>query len=143
MARHFTTVAALSQLPRPLRVSREIRMAPTECTIYTIHAKLLLYRLEADADYHVVVQDLLTDSTLVTEIPDPDFVADSSPWKAQVARARSVFEARFRPTSHRADGGRLPITITGVGFFDRRHDATGAAANGIELHPVLDVSFEP
>lgn len=31
--------------------------------------------------------------------------------------------------------------ITGVGFFDRAHGATGAAPNVIELHPVLKVAW--
>jgi hypothetical protein len=29
--------------------------------------------------------------------------------------------------------------ITGVGFFDRAHGATGAAPNVIEIHPVLKI----
>jgi hypothetical protein len=33
--------------------------------------------------------------------------------------------------------------ITGVGFFDRAHGATGAAPNVIELHPVLKIVFTP
>lgn len=33
------------------------------------------------------------------------------------------------------------IRLTGVGFFDRAHGATGAAPNVIELHPVLKVEF--
>jgi hypothetical protein len=31
--------------------------------------------------------------------------------------------------------------ITGVGFFDRAHGATGAAPNVIELHPVLKIEW--
>jgi hypothetical protein len=31
-------------------------------------------------------------------------------------------------------------TITGVGFFDKRHGQGGGAGNGIELHPVLRFS---
>jgi hypothetical protein len=33
------------------------------------------------------------------------------------------------------------VRITGVGFFDRAHGATGAAPNVIELHPVLKVEW--
>jgi hypothetical protein len=137
-AKKTTTVAALARLKRPVHVqARSGRIPPVEETIYTVHAKLLLYRLEADGDYHVVIQDLMTDSTLISEIPDPSQVADGCPWKAQIEQARSAFESQFHPTSSRTDGGRVPITVKGVGFFDKRHDATGAAGNGIELHPVL------
>lgn len=34
-----------------------------------------------------------------------------------------------------------PVRITGVGFFDRAHGATGAAPNVIELHAVLKVEW--
>jgi catechol 2,3-dioxygenase-like lactoylglutathione lyase family enzyme len=137
-AKKITTVAALARLQRPQHVqAKSGRIPPVEETIYTVHAKLLLYRLESDGDYYVVIQDLMTDSTLITEIPDPREVADGSPWKAQIEQARSVFESQFHPTSSRRNGGRVPITVEGVGFFDKRHDATGAAGNGIEFHPVL------
>jgi hypothetical protein len=33
--------------------------------------------------------------------------------------------------------------VTGVGFFDFLHGQTGVAPNGIELHPVLDIVFNP
>lgn len=33
------------------------------------------------------------------------------------------------------------VRLTGVGFFDRAHDADGAAPNVIELHPVLKVEW--
>jgi hypothetical protein len=34
-----------------------------------------------------------------------------------------------------------PARITGVGFFDRAHGATGAAPNVFELHPVLKIEW--
>ena len=35
----------------------------------------------------------------------------------------------------------MPVTVTGVGFFDFLHGQTGVAPNGIELHAVLDIQF--
>ena len=35
----------------------------------------------------------------------------------------------------------MPVTVTGVRFFDFLHGQTGVAPNGIELHPVLDIQF--
>ena len=43
-----------------------------------------------------------------------------------------TFQTAVKPTAAR---------ITGVGFFDRAHGATGAAPNVIELHPVLKIEF--
>jgi hypothetical protein len=34
-----------------------------------------------------------------------------------------------------------PVTIKGVGFWDYIHGQTGVAPNGIEVHPVLDITF--
>jgi hypothetical protein len=33
------------------------------------------------------------------------------------------------------------VTVIGVGFFDRLHGQTGVAPNGIELHPILSLTF--
>ncbi len=43
-----------------------------------------------------------------------------------------TFQTAVKPTSAR---------ITGIGFFDRAHGATGAAPNVIELHTVLKIEF--
>lgn len=43
-----------------------------------------------------------------------------------------LFQTAVPPTS---------VRLTGIGFFDRAHGATGAAPNVIELHPVLKVEF--
>ena len=43
-----------------------------------------------------------------------------------------LFQTAIAPTSAR---------LTGVGFFDREHGATGAAPNVVELHPVLKVEW--
>jgi hypothetical protein len=48
------------------------------------------------------------------------------------AATQPLFATQISPTKAR---------ITGVGFFDRAHGATGAAPNVIELHPVLKVEW--
>jgi len=48
------------------------------------------------------------------------------------ALSQPLFQTAIQPTSAR---------ITGVGFFDRAHGATGAAPNVIELHPVLKIEW--
>lgn len=59
---------------------------------------------------------------LVVAPPDGDVFDAMPPFKAKVPQT--------------------PVTITGVGFFDRVHDQTGVAMkNGIELHPVLAIEF--
>jgi hypothetical protein len=48
------------------------------------------------------------------------------------ALIQPLFQTAITPTSAR---------ITGVGFFDRAHGATGAAPNVIELHPILKIEW--
>jgi hypothetical protein len=33
----------------------------------------------------------------------------------------------------------VPVSVTGVGFFDVVHGQMGMAPNGLELHPVLKI----
>ena len=35
----------------------------------------------------------------------------------------------------------VPVQVTGVLFFDFLHGQTGVAPNGIELHPILQITF--
>ena len=37
----------------------------------------------------------------------------------------------------------VKVTVKGGGFFDPPKHGTGAAANGIELHTVLNIAFDP
>src|SRR5467141_123529 len=55
--------------------------------------------------------------------------------------ARQKFEAQF-PGGRGADNllG-IPVTVTGIAFYDRPHHQTGRAVNGMELHPLLDIVF--
>ena len=53
---------------------------------------------------------------------------------------RAEFDARLIATST-FTAANLPVAVTGVGFFDSLHGQTGVAPNGIESHPLLDISF--
>ena len=55
-------------------------------------------------------------------------------------KARGQFDAKYTATGS-FQTANVPVTITGVGFFDFQHGQTGVAPNGIELHAVLDVQF--
>jgi hypothetical protein len=136
------TISELCALPRPYRLSAYTpRLAPAEQTIYTVRALFLFYRAEEDGDIHVVLQDPKDESqTLVAEIPDPA-EAQGSPFAGEIARLRSGFERRSPPSSSRRNGEQVLLEVTGIGFFDMRHGALGAAPNGIELHPLLDMKI--
>ena len=79
---------------------------------------------------------------MITEIPDPACVGASSPFANSIKNARAAFDAKFTPSTTFQTTS-TPAHIRGVGFWDTVHGQNGVAPNGIELHPVLDISFGP
>ncbi len=135
---HATTVAELRALPAP--VNPVTRVAPVEETVYQLRAILTDYKIENDSDEHLVLLDPGGSGTLVAEIPAPSCLGSASAFGEAIAMARAAFDARFHATD-RYQHADVAVTVTGVGFFDRVHGQRGVAANGIELHPVLSLTF--
>lgn len=133
-----TTVGQLVRLPAPAANSTRGRDAPAETTTWTVSATLTGYKLEADSDIHLVLSD--QGLTMIAEIPDPACAAGSRV-QQQIGQTRAAFVARYNPANGCFSCLTQPVTLTGVGFFDFLHGQTGVAANGIELHPLLAVSF--
>src|ERR1700682_1325797 len=136
-----TTIANLVALTAPSSLPQNNRVQPTETTVFVINATATLYKLESDSDYHVVISDG-SGNTMIVEIPSPSCVGTGSPFTAGIGNARSEFNARFTPTTS-FQTANIPVQVKGVGFFDFLHGQTGVAPNGIELHPVLDIIFNP
>ena len=135
-----TTIAALVALPRPEVLSATGRADPVELTVYRVEARLLRRVTEVDRDYHMTAADPRdTTKTMIVEIPDPECAGVcASGFAARYATARRKLLDRINS----ATGEAHPlVVITGVGFFDYLHFQSGAAPNGIELHPILDVEF--
>ena len=135
-----TTIASLDALPAPTSLPSNNRIQPTETTVFQLHVTLTEYKLEADSDYHLIISDG-AGNTMITEMPSPSCVGSSSPLLPGIENARSEFDARYTPTDT-FQTANVPVTITGVGFFDFFHSQTGVAPNAIELHPVLDIQFD-
>ena len=136
-----TTIANMRALTAPGTLPANNRVQPTETTVFVINATLTEYKLESDSDYHIVIQDA-SGNTMITEIPSPSCVGTGSPFAALIASARSKFDGQLHATTS-FQTANIPVQIKGVGFFDFLHGQTGVAPNGIELHPVLDIVFNP
>lgn len=134
------TIAALGALPRPAAADGEARVPPVETTVYTIQATVYSYKEEGDGDEHLACRD--GNDTMICEIPRPDFLPASCPWKAQIGAVREAFVARFHPGQQFTDAA-IHARITGVGFFDHLHGARGATPNAVELHPVIGLEVIP
>jgi uncharacterized protein (TIGR03437 family) len=109
------------------------RVQPTETTIFALTATLTNYKL--------VLADL-AGNTMIAEIPLPGCVGLGSPFAPAITTARAAFNAQLTAaTSFKT--ANVPVLVKGVGFFDFLHGQTGVAPNGIELHPILDIVFNP
>lgn len=136
-----TTIASMRAIPAPSPIPSNNRVAPTETTVWVINATLVEYKLENDSDYHLVIQDA-SGNTMISEIPSPTCVGAGSPFLSGIQNSRSKFDAQFTTTTS-FQTANIPVQIVGVGMFDFLHGQTGVAPNGIELHPVLDIIFNP
>jgi hypothetical protein len=136
-----TTINSLSNLAAPITIPDNQRLQPTETTVWVVNATLKEYVLAYDSDYHMVLTDD-AGHTMIAEIPDPGCVGPGSPLAAGIAHARAQFDAIFTATTT-FQTANVPVRITGVGFFDYLEGQDGVAPNGIELHPVIDITFGP
>src|SRR6185369_3025871 len=135
------TILTLRGWPTPGTIPSNNRISPYETTVWVINATLTQYKLESDSDYHLILSDA-SGNTMIAEIPLPGCVGSSSPFLSKITSARNAFNAKFTPTGSFKTAN-IPVQITGVGMFDFLHGQTGVAPNGIELHPVLSIVFNP
>ena len=134
-----TSIAYLRGRAKPTSYPRTIRVGGAEYHVYKVHAYLTQYKVESDGDIHLVLKDS-SGRSMIAEIPLGSCVPLSSRWRSAIATARARFSQTLHATTswhylHKA------ITVKGVGFFDVPHGQTGVAKNGIELHPVIGISF--
>jgi hypothetical protein len=138
---------------------------PAESVLYLIkRATFQGFKEESDHDYHLVIGDPQTGETMVMEIPDPNCAHPKFRSNFQLARLEVQQSLRLNRTFKQGAmtwfSKPLIVDVEGVGFFDSIHGRhlevggthktrgatspghwvkgeTGAAPNGIELHPVL------
>ncbi|MGB9376765.1 MAG: hypothetical protein WCB04_04535, partial [Mycobacteriales bacterium] len=134
-----TTIASLDARTAPSSLPANNRVQPTETTVFRVSATLSQYKLEADSDYHLVLSDG-AGHTMIAEIADPACVGSGSPLMSGIQQSRSQFDAKYTATGSFKTAN-VPVTVTGVGFFDFMHGQTGVAPNGIELHALTDIQF--
>jgi hypothetical protein len=135
-----TTLAALTAISAPRRPEEryDARYRPVETTIWRVRAMLQeIGYFEEDGDYDLILTDN-AGRTMIAEAPDPA-CATGSVLAAPIAAVRAKIAARF-PTVPVRPG--IPVTVTGVGFFDVVHDPATQAPNGIELHPITAIEWE-
>jgi hypothetical protein len=117
-----TTVARLGAVRAPASLPNT--RLPFERHLFTVTAAVTQIRPESDSDLHVALS--AGGHTMIAESAAPICATRAAlPTRRLIDRVRPlmVLCARAR--------------VTGVAFFDFLHGQTGAAPNGIELHPIL------
>lgn len=160
-----TTVFDLVRLQRPTLPSDNVTRTSSELSVRTVDARLVQFKHEGgksgDSDFHLVMSDdtlqfsttSVSEHSFIAEVVDPDCVAGRdgtvpfpSQFQATLTDVYNRFVAQFpnmvTDGSWNETNG-LPVRVTGVGFFDRAHGQTGRALNGLELHPLVDIVFNP
>lgn len=134
-----STIYNFHQSTRPSSLPSNGRVSPRETTQYRLSGTLTKYVRESDSDYHLVIKDS-AGRTMIIELPASNCVGAGSPFGTGISRARSQFDAKFTATTSFKTTS-TAVTIKGIGFWDYLHGQTGVAPNGIEIHPVLDITF--
>ena len=152
-----TTIAELIAVPVPPLLAPDGRSDSTEKTVWQLSVTLREYGRETDGDYHMVLADA-QGNTMIGEIPNPGDVSSQSYFATQITNTRTAFDTHFNEVeditapspqadpvaeatiAFRAVG--IPVTLTGLGYFDFIHGQRGVAPNAIELHPVISITFD-
>jgi hypothetical protein len=137
-----TTIAQLRLIVPPAHpdIRRNARFAPTELTNFQVTGILTLIKQETDQDYHLVIADPANPRvTMIVEAPDPR-CASGSHFLDNIVFVRHVLDQKFGQIVRLQPN--VPVTVTGVAFFDTLHGQEGVAPNGIELHPILVITFQ-
>ena len=163
------TLLQLVKLKQPkLPGDNTTRILPQEATVVRVQARLIQWKLEDDADYHLVLTDDTknftpaggkpTGHSIIGEIPDPNCVAGShddfgtqSPFlqitgasPMGIATARQDLDDAF-PNADLSggwnDAGGARVELVGVTFYDRAHGQVSRAPNNLEIHPIVSIKF--
>jgi hypothetical protein len=136
-----TTIFRLSGIPPPgnPNIRKRSRYAPIELSVYRISATMTLIKHEADEDYHIVIKDN-RNRTMIVESADPT-CAKGSPFEDNIKQVRESIDKHFGGPIAKSRRPNIPVIVSGVAFFDKKHGQTGVAQNGIELHPLLSIEF--
>jgi hypothetical protein len=149
-----TTVEAMRSWPAPDIIPPANRISPYETTVLALEATLIEYRQERSldgSDYRLLLADG-SGRTIIAKISHPDCAEKDTSGEpgselpegrflGGLAVSRAEFDARLSPTTT-AERASIPVRVMGIGMFESLSGQAGEAPNGIQLCPVLDISFD-
>jgi hypothetical protein len=149
-----TTIEAMRSWPAPSIIPSANRISPYETTVLALEATLIEYRQVRSldgSDYRLVLADE-SGRTIIANISSPDCAEKDtsgepgselpeSRFLEAISVSRAEFAAQLSPTTT-VERAKIHIRVTGIGMFDSLSGQEGEAPNGIQLCPVLDISFD-
>jgi hypothetical protein len=141
-AAQVVTIADLTELHAPLHPnSRPKTRFKDELKTFQISGILTVIKKEKDEDYHLIISDADDEEqTMIVESVSPSctvgsiFTQEIEDVRLAIDQKLGVIKGKKKPN--------IPVTVTGVAFFDPIHGQEGVAPNGIELHPILEITFQ-
>jgi len=134
-----TTITNLINIATPTPTTTMPRQSGIEDKTYSVVCNITIKKDETDNDFHLVLSDGV--NTLIGEVPDPTCsAASSSSYVSQFINARNFINTNI-PAGNVFIVNLPPVIVYGVAFIDPPHGQTGAAANNLEIHPILDIQF--
>jgi hypothetical protein len=76
---------------------------------------------------------------MIVEAPAPG-CAEGSVFAKNISLVRQALDRRLGVFTRLEPN--VPVSVTGVAFFDVLHGQEGVAKNGIELHPLFAIAFK-
>jgi hypothetical protein len=123
---------------------KRITRMPSEMQVYSVEVFIKFWILEQDNDYHIVCCDSNFKKSFIAEVPSPECSESIlSGHAAQYRNCRNLLDSLYFLNNNGKHffNKKFPLIITGVLFHDFVHGQTGRAPNGIELHPVLSITY--
>lgn len=138
-----STVHEQVLLKTPLKKKERL---DSETKVYSIDCFIVGYKKEDnDKDIPIIIEDIDTDETMVIEIPSYEcFDIQRTSRYELFKELQDWFSKNIGHPSSRFIylEKHIPVTITGVGYFDFVHRLKGMAENGREIHPVLSIKLK-
>ena len=149
-----TTIEAMRSWPAPSIIPPANRISPYETTVLALEATLIEYRQERSldgSDYRLVLADE-SGRTIIANISSPDCAEKDTSGEAgselpesrfleAISTSRAEFAAQLSPTIAVVSTS-IPVRVLAIGMFDSPNGQAGEAPKGIQLCPVLNISFD-
>jgi hypothetical protein len=123
---------------------KHFKRFPSEMQCYTVPCYIKFWQKEQDNDYHLVCCDSNYKNKFIAEVPSPECSESiRSGYAANYKSCRDLLDSLFPLMYNFKHYNKFKIKffLTGILYHDYVHGQTGHAPKGLELHPVLSISY--